>query len=241
MKSIENLLESRFKKEPSSKMASLAKRAHEGELTTFAGLFNIQELSSQEKESLREALQPFRQRDSDFEEDFSSLLTITSEVKAITHQAALLHGERIAKAQKILKKYRDGAFSTWLKVAYGNRQTPYNLLLFYNFFEQLSPKLREKAETLPRQAIYTLASREGDLEKKVSIITAYSGETKQVVLTKIRELFPLKEKDGRQEDPLSSAEGHLEKAIYLLKKRGSLSTAEKKRIRLLLEEISSIM
>lgn len=66
--------------------------------------------------------------------DLAELSLITSEVKAINNQAAILHGERIKKAQTLLKSYQEGAFSAWLNATYGNRQTPYNLMQYYEFF-----------------------------------------------------------------------------------------------------------
>ena len=131
----------------------------------------------------------------------SSLLSaITSEVKAINNQAAILHGERIKKAQEILKKYRDGAFSAWLIATYGNRQTPYNFLQYYELHTSLPQTLHPKLDEMPRQAVYTLASRSGPFEKKQEIIKNYQGEPKQELLSLIRKTFPLALDDKRKQD-----------------------------------------
>ena len=98
--------------------------------------------------------------------DLNHLISLTSEVKAINNQAALLHGERIKKAHQILTRYRDGAFTAWLMAAYGNRQTPYNLMQYYEFCEAMPKQLASKIELMPRQAIYVFASREGEPRKK---------------------------------------------------------------------------
>ena len=50
---------------------------------------------------------------------------------------------------------------------------------------------------MPRQAIYTLASRTGDLDEKVNIVKNYSGQTKQEILSLIRKRFPLDRDDKR--------------------------------------------
>ena len=70
---------------------------------------------------------------------------------------------------------------------------------------------------MPRQAIYTLASRSGDLGKKQEIIESYQGQPKQELLSIIRNFFPLQEKDKRQPNIA-------EQIISLLKKLYSLST-----------------
>ncbi len=118
-------------------------------------------------------------------------------MKAINNQAAILHGERIKRAQEILKKYRDGAFSSWLMETYGNRQTPYNFLQYYELYTSLSKSLQDKVEAMPRQAIYTLATRDCPQESKEELIKNYKGETKRQLLNLIRERFPLEDQDKR--------------------------------------------
>jgi hypothetical protein len=69
---------------------------------------------------------------------------------------------------------------------------------------------------MPRQAIYTLASRTGDLEKKQELIKNYQGkQTKQELLSIIRKLFPLSADDKRQPNLA-------DQIISLLKKLKSL-------------------
>ncbi|MBM3191742.1 MAG: hypothetical protein FJZ63_03695, partial [Chlamydiae bacterium] len=122
------------------------------------------------------------------------------EVKAINNQAIILHGERIKKAQNILKSYKDGAFSSWLITVYGNRSTPYNFLQYYEFYISLSKMLQKHIDLMPKQAIYTLATRQGPLEDKEKFILGYQGQTKSQLLAEIRRLFPLDEKDLRKEN-----------------------------------------
>ena len=93
-----------------------------------------------------------------FPPDLEFLTTITSEVKAINNQAIILHGERIKQCTRtFLTKYRDGAFSAWLISTYGNRQTPYNFLQYYEFYQSLNLELQKRMDDMPRQVVlYTL-------------------------------------------------------------------------------------
>lgn len=181
-----------------NKMTALAEKTTGGYLSSFSGVFRISKLSDKEEDTLAAILKNFSEEENqDLEKDLESLTTITSEVKAITNQAVMLHGERIKKAQQILKNYKDGAFSAWLIAIYGNRQTPYNFLQYYEFYTSLPQNLQPKIDLMPRQAVYTLASRSGDVESKITIVKDYQGETKQELLTIIRNKFPLDRDDKR--------------------------------------------
>ncbi|NGX41661.1 MAG: hypothetical protein KR126chlam4_01506, partial [Candidatus Anoxychlamydiales bacterium] len=170
-------LRSKDKQKP--KMTALAELSKEGSLSSFSGVFKPNTLNESEKENLSNILQNYKNEDSDIdvEEDLKNLIKITAEVKAITNQAVILHGERIKKAQTILKNYKEGAFTYWLMETYGNRQTPYNFLQYYDFYMDMPTNLRTQIDSMPRQAIYTLASRGGDLEKKQDIVQNYKGQS----------------------------------------------------------------
>jgi len=199
MGSINELLTKRLKKgdHPSSKMTEMARQSANGNLNGFSGIFSVSELSPHEKSLLKEILQTHGNQKNDIPSDLNSLISLTAEVKAINNQAAILHGERIKKAQNLLKNYQEGAFTAWLIAAYGNRQTPYNLMQYYEFYEALPKTLRPQIESMPRQAIYTLASRDAPFDKKQLIIENYKGETKAELLMMIRDLFPLSAQDKR--------------------------------------------
>jgi len=186
---------------------------------------------SQCKAEIASLLDRFSTGDQNLEEDLATLASITSEVQAINNQAAILHGERIKKAQTILTQYQDGAFSAWLIATYGNRQTPYNLLQYYEFYVAMPTQLRTQIETMPRQAIYTLASREGTLEKKQKIVESYNGETKQELINLIRETFPLDSQDGRQQRIGDNAITSLKRLTTLLRrKRVTITRSQKQEI-----------
>lgn len=214
-------------------MAELAEKTNDGQLTVFSGLFGSPHLSEQEKTDLTELLSKYAPDEAvDVTQDLTSLLAITSEVKAINNQAAILHGERIKKAQEILKKYREGAFTTWLRATYGNRQTPYNFLQYYEFYIKVPKTLHSKIEAMPRQAVYTLASREGTFSQKEEIVRNYQGETKQQMISLIRTLFPLKEDDLRREDIAENSIKQLER-LHSDFARGRPKFSPKQRERLL--------
>ncbi len=220
MDKLEALLEGRFAGSGSQKVKALAKQSNDGRLTGFSGLFKTVELADLEKARIVEILNKHCPDDAlnNIEADREMLCSITSEIKAITNQAAMLHGERILKAQKILKAYKEGAFSAWLVATYGNRQTPYNFLMYYELLELLPGELKTKAETLPRQVMYTLASREMPLDEKKTIIISYKGETKQEMLERIRLEFPLQAKDKRKVQAGQNVLTNLEKVLAYFKR-----------------------
>lgn len=218
MAKVNALLNERLKKsEPSPKMAALAKQSAEGTRGSFSGVFSLGELNENEKLHIEAILNEYATGKQEIEGDLHSLIAITSEVKGINNQAALLHGERIKKAQAILTQYKEGAFTSWLLAAYGNRQTPYNFLQYFEFYEALPKILKERIDLMPRQAIYTLASREGALDKKFVIIENYRGENKSEMLRIIRETFPLKARDKRGANQGDNVLNLLNRAALLMK------------------------
>src|SRR3989344_4313281 len=215
MSKFNDLLHLRFKQKETQqpKMAALVERANNGDLSSFSGVFRVAALGAKEKEHLESILKSYRQGEfQDIDPDLKALSALTSEVKAITNQAVILHGERIKKAQEILKKYRDGAFTAWLFATYGNRQTPYNFLQYYEFYTLMPTTLHPTMDQMPRRVIYSLASRAGSLDKKEHIVKTYKGQPKQELLHLIRLEFPLAEEDKRLPNLASHAIGFLKRA-----------------------------
>ena len=243
MGKVNSILDQRMKKPSNtSKMAAMAKQSATGNLTSFSGIFSVVELSDKEKETLANLLRNYADEEQDIEGDLSFLISLTSEVKAINNQAALLHGERIKKAHQMLTRYRDGAFTAWLIATYGNRQTPYNLMQYYEFCEAMPKQLRPKIELMPRQAIYVLASREGALSKKQEIVENYQGETKSEVLTLIRQSFPLDQKDKRQQKISKGFVQGLHRLYQQLKQvPQELTTSQKKQALALLQQMQQLI
>jgi hypothetical protein len=245
MSKFNDLLHLRFKQKetPQQKMTALVERSNNGELSSFSGVFRVVALNDKEKEDIETILRNFAMSESqDLDADLKALMKITSEVKAITNQAVILHGERIKKAQDILRRYRDGAFTAWLFATYGNRQTPYNFLQYYEFYSMLPPTLHPKLDQMPRQAVYTLASRGGSFEKKESIVQNYNGQPKQELLKLIRLEFPLPEDDKRAPSLAPNAIQFLKKARDVLKSTYCLPTdEEKQQLKNLLSQIRSLV
>jgi hypothetical protein len=243
MANVNSILTQRVKKSPHlSKMAEMAKQSATGNLTSFAGMFSVTDLSDNEKNALENLLKTYANDSENVEKDLQILISLTSEVKAINNQAAILHGERIKKAHQVLIQYRDGAFTAWLIAAYGNRQTPYNLMQYYDFYEIMPKKLKAQIEWMPRQAVYVLASRDGSLEKKQAIVENYHGETKQEVLTLIREVFPLDRKDKRAAKVGKGVIQVLHKVYSLIDQNSqTLEPVQKKEIQALLNKIQRLL
>lgn len=200
MKKLDAELLQRLQKKNETKVQLLVERSVHKEANDLSSFFKALPLSTKEEEDLKEILTSNKAENQDISYDLHELKKITSELKAINSQAVILHGERIKKAQSLLKRYRDGAFTAWLIQTYGNRQTPYNFLQYFEFYTSLSSTLREKMLSMPKQAVYTLASRQGPQETKVSFIEEYQGESKKGLLNKIRDTFPLAPKDKRKEN-----------------------------------------
>lgn len=233
----------RPKESQKPKMTALAERSKTGDLSSFSGVFRVTELNQHEKEALQNLLETFKENeDHSIDEDLKQLTAITAEVKGINNQAIILHGERIKKAQEVLKNYHEGAFTAWLFAAYGNRQTPYNFLQYYEFYQTLPPDLHKEIDKMPRQAIYTLASRDGEIEKKQEIVQNYKGQTKEELLNIIRKYFPLDEEDKRKINIARHIVSALKRAKNLLSDTDlTLEEFEKKRIQRLLNQVKKLI
>jgi uncharacterized protein YdiU (UPF0061 family) len=81
---------------------------------------------------------------------------------------------------------------------------------------------------MPRQAIYTLASREGNIEKKEEIVRSYQGQTKEELISLIRAAFPLQEEDRRRENIAESTIKILQKACLPFENRTVRLTRKQK-------------
>ena len=222
----------------SSKMDKLANRSKQGNLSSFSGVFKLSEVTEEEKNEIKEILLSHTDKNYDITSDLSKLITLTSEVKAINNQAIILHGERIKNAQTILKEYKDGAFTSWLIKTYGNRQTPYNFLQYFEFFTSLTKTLQETIEKMPKQVIYSLSSRKIDQKQKEKFIKEYQGESKTELLERLRTVYPLSKQDRRQGSPVNAIVASLNKISTTLKKKSFTTTRfEKHAILELLNDI----
>jgi hypothetical protein len=172
-----------------------------------------------------------------------ALVDITTQIRAIERQNVLLHGERIRKAQEILKPYKDGAFTKWLVVAYGNRQTPYRILQYYEFFQSLSGEVRQLMQAMPKKAAYALAARNGDQEKKIEIIKGHHADKPENIIKLVQETFPLDSGDRRKrkDDDTASLDIIYSVLKKLRKRNGNLSPLTLSRIEGLIPLIKEIV
>lgn len=231
MAKINSFLAERLKgsTEKSSKMSQMAEMSSKGSLSSFSGVFQIQPLEQSDKDKIQQLINQFGQDSKSQDKDFEELVQLTSEVKAITAQAAILHGERIKKAQAILKDYQEGAFTEWLLTTYGNRQTPYNFLYYYELYHAISKNLQPKLDNMPRQVVYTLASRQGELALKEAIILEYQNQTKQELIEKIKLTFPLKSEDKRTRKKSSAILAHIDRMQRSIEVLGMHISKEEKK------------
>ena len=132
----------------------------------------------------------------EIDNDHKKLENITTEIHAIDKQSIILHGERIQKAQQVLKKYRDGTFTKWLDIVYGNRQSPYRMLKYYELFLKLEKDEQQLISDMPKQAAYVLACRNGEVEKKIEIIKEHHSDKPNDIIRIVQDTFPLKKEDN---------------------------------------------
>ncbi|CUI18192.1 Virulence plasmid protein pGP6-D-related protein (plasmid) [Candidatus Protochlamydia naegleriophila] len=125
--------------------------------------------------------------------DINEIKRATSEIKAIQKQGVVLAGERIFKVREILKFYKDGTFNKWLDLALGSRKTGYNLLAYFDFYTKLpNEEFKNKFQCIPQKAAYILASREGDIQKKLDIINSSKELKSDDIISKIKNDLPVK-------------------------------------------------
>ena len=185
-------------------------------------------LSGDETSALKELLLDNRSGNSDVAKDYTHLVTLTGEIKSINHQSVLLHGERIQSAKILFQSYGELAFSKWLRQVYGNRQTPYNFLKYYTFYSSLEKRLQEKMLSMPKQIIYTIASRNCSDKDKQRVIDTYDGESKETYLKAIRKAFPLEQKDKRK----NKKEVSCNQILYLIEAAKEAVDSHKKKFSL---------
>lgn len=168
--------------------------------------------------------------------DIDQIKAITAEIKAIQKQGIVLMGERIEKAKQILKSYKDGTFTIWLKETFNSKQTGYNILAYYEFYKSLPTlELKETFKRMPQRAAYTLASRAGNLDLKLEILKnslSLESEAASDILTHIRDKLPLPQDDKRRsKGELALLVDSLHKATIALQKcEGPLSDECRKKL-----------
>ncbi len=214
-----NSLVERFKTPKKEKISELVERSNVRTLSSFTGGFRVSAVSDTDRSELEALLEKYKHEGHEVSTDLNVLASVTAEIKAISNQAVILHGERIKKIQQVLKNYNEGAFSAWLMQTYGNRQTPYNFMQYYELYQALPTQLQTIIDEMPRQAIYSLSSRNAPQEEKVAFIEEYKGESKAELLEKLRQVFPLAKEDKRNPNKAKTTIDLLRKAVKAMQDR----------------------
>ena len=95
---------------------------------------------------------------------------------------------------------------------------------------------------MPRQAVYSLASRAGSFDKKEGIVKNYTGQPKEELLKLIRMEFPLPEDDKRLPHFTLNAMQLLKRARDLLKNPYCQPREEEKqKIKSLLRQLETLI
>lgn len=173
------------------------------QVNNFSAVFDTKPLEKDEAEQIEKLLADNTLNDfisfEQLEKDKANLKSITAEIKAIGKQGAILMGERVHRANELLKSYKDGTFTKWLEVTFGTRKTGYNLMNYYALYNELpNEELRQKFKKIPQRAAYILASRKADnIETKAEIIDQYYNLGPQELVDVIQEKLPLSSNDKR--------------------------------------------
>ncbi|MCB1067631.1 MAG: CT583 family protein [Chlamydiia bacterium] len=204
-------------------------------VNSFNAIFDLQKLDSAEEQRIHEILEknwiPDNLSQDEMEKNFGLLKTITSEIKSISRQGAILIGERVVRARELLKPFRDGTFTLWLESTFGSRQSGYNMLSYYEFFVALpSEDLKSKYKKMAQRAAYQLASRKGDIQKKFTIIDQHYGLKSSEIIGILQREFSTRDLRSRKTvDGLINR--LLETVDHLVKRRKELSAEDLKDIK----------
>jgi len=202
------------------------------------------DLTDKEQQAIQKILVDAYQPSSILESQVSlhveQLINITKQIKNISAQSVLLHGERIKQAQELLSNYREGAFSKWLMNTYGNRQTPYSMLGYYEFHTKAPNDCKSLIESAPKKAVYLLASRIGDENKKFEIIQKHSTASQSDLLLLIQSAFPMQNPSRKKPLNTLTIESIEKLCIKLQSRSKHLSENDREGIKKLIERLQII-
>lgn len=171
----------------------------------------------------------------------NEIKNLTSEIKGINKQAILLIGERIFKANQILKNYKDGTFMEWVDSVFDSRKTAYNILAYYELHQSLPIQSKENLKKISPTAAYVIASRKIPLEKKISFVNEYHDLKSQDMMLLIKEMFPSKNQPTKTSLNLKLI-NVIQKSIQTLKERKEeINSDEKKLLESIIITLKSLL
>ena len=113
---------------------------------------------------------------------------------------------------------------------------------YYELYSSLPKKLQGIVDEMPRQAIYSLSSRSIPQEKKVAFVKEYQGESKTELLEKLRNNYPLDQKDKRSPNKAPSVMQALQRVIKAVHSERFIPTdGERAEIASLLKKIEELI
>ena len=204
---------------------------------SFRAMFDPHELADIEIDNLKmifEESSTSSTHEEEIDKDFSQLVQITSELKAIQKQAVILVGERICAVREIFKRHGGEGigFTAWLSLAFNAKKTAYNAMAYYELYSVLpTDDLKTKMKQMPVKVSYVLASRKAPEKLKFSIIDSYQGEKQREMLDRIEEHMPI-QGDKRSLRTLGEkAVDDLERIIEtIMRRKKHIHESEKTRI-----------
>jgi len=172
----------------------------------FNSVFKVGKLPEEEEifiqELLRENFKACESQEGAEEEklvaDCKRICELTTEIKSIQRQSIVLLGERIEQARNILKSYKDRTFTLWLIATVKSKQTGYNLLSYYQFYQSLPVDLKESFKKIPQKAAYVLANRKGGEQEKFKIVEECHSIPPKEIIKIVQDTFPISSKDRRK-------------------------------------------
>ncbi|MCH9645091.1 MAG: pGP6-D family virulence protein [Proteobacteria bacterium] len=204
---------------------------------SFRAMFDPHELAETEIDNLKMIFEESAvesTHEEEIDKDFSQLLQITSELKAIQKQAVILVGERICAVRDIFKRHGGEGigFTAWLSIAFNAKKTAYNAMAYFELYSALpTEELKTKMKQMPVKVSYVLASRKAPEKMKFSIIDSYQGEKQREMLDRIEEHMPI-QGDKRSLRTLGEkAVDDLERIIdTIMRRKKHIHDSEKARI-----------
>lgn len=187
---------------------------------------NAKSLDEAEEKILENIMVENSKEGSQTKSDFHQIKLLTCEIRSIGQQGAILMGERIYHVKEILKSYRDGTFTKWLEFAIGSKKSGYNMLAYYELYQELPDHAKENFKKIPQKAGYILASRSGDINKKAEIVNSMHHLRSQEMISHIQNELPTKSKKASSSLNTKLLESCI-KALEKIDSKDSLSDNDK--------------